>query len=81
MVGNKTMSNTHGQSGMFEVDKTRKHFVPRFYLRGFCLSESPGQIYVLDKENPQAGVVIWSIENVDVSRYAYSVANDAVLQR
>ncbi len=65
---------------MFEIDRTRKHFVPKLYLRGFCLDNHPEQIYVFDKDNPQAGVVVRSIGNVEVSRDAYSVANDAVLQ-
>ena len=65
---------------MFQIDKTRKHFVPKLYLRGFCLDDRAEQIYVFDKENPEAGVVARSIENVEVSRDAYSVANDAVLQ-
>ena len=51
---------------MFEIDKTRKHFVPRLYLRGFCLDNRPEQIYAFDKANPQAGVVVRSIENVEV---------------
>ena len=66
---------------MFDIDKTRKHFVPRLYLRGFCLDSRPEQIYAFDKHNPQAGVAVRSIENVEVSRDAYSVANDAILQQ
>lgn len=65
---------------MFEIDKTRKHFVPKLYLRSFCLDDSPGQIYVFDKNNPQQRVVVRSIENVEVSKDAYSVANDKFLQ-
>ena len=65
---------------MFEIDKTRKHFVPKFYLRGFCPDNRPEQIYVFDKDNPQAEVAVRSIEKVEVSRDAYSVANDGVLQ-
>ncbi len=65
---------------MFEIDKARKHFVPRLYLRGFCLDSHSEQIYAFDKENPQAGVMVSSIENVEVSKDAYSVANDAILQ-
>ena len=52
---------------IFEVDKTRKHFVPKLYLRGFSLKNHPDQIYVFDKDNPQAGVAVRSIENVEVS--------------
>ncbi|MDE2769099.1 MAG: DUF4238 domain-containing protein [Chloroflexota bacterium] len=65
---------------MFEVDKTRKHFVPKLYLRGFCLDNPPKRIYVLDKGKPQDEVAVRSINNVEVSRDAYSVANDAILQ-
>ena len=65
---------------MFEIDKTRKHFVPKLYLRGFCPDNRPEQIYVFDKDNPQAEVAVRSIEKVEVSRDAYSVANDGVLQ-
>jgi len=66
---------------MFEIDKTRKHYIPRLYLRGFCLDDHPEQTYVFDKDNPQAGVQLRSIENVEVSRDAYSVANDQILQQ
>ena len=65
---------------MFEIDKTRKHIVPKLYLRGFCLDDRPRQIYVFDKDSPQAGVIVRSIENVEVSRDAYSAANNAILQ-
>ncbi len=65
---------------MFKIDKTRKHFVPKLYLRGFCLDDPPRHIYAFDKDNPQTGVVVRSIEKVEVSRDAYSVANDALLQ-
>ena len=63
----------------FEIDATNKHFVPKFYLRGFCLHNSPKQIYVLDKQNPDAGVQIRSIDKVEVSKDAYSVTNDALI--
>ena len=65
---------------MFEIDQTRKHFVPKLYLRGFGLSSRPEQVYVFDKRNPEAGVTERSISNVEVSRDAYSVANDNVLK-
>ena len=64
---------------MFEIDKSRKHFVPRLYLKGFCPDRKSGQIHVFDKENPESGVALRSIDNVEVSRDAYSVANDALL--
>ena len=66
---------------MFEVDKTRKHFVPRLYLRGFCPDDRPGQIFVFDKELPQAGIQVRSIDKVEVSKDAYSVDSDAILQQ
>ena len=66
---------------MFEVDKTRKHFIPRLYLRGFCLDKRPKRIYVLNKDKPQEGIAMRTINNVEVSRDAYSVANDAILQQ
>ncbi len=66
---------------MFEIDKTRKHYIPKLYLRGFCLDDRPEQTYVFDKDNPQAGVQLRSIENVEVSRDAYSVANDQILEQ
>ena len=64
---------------MFEIDTTRKHFVPKLYLRGFSLSNRPEQIYVFDKKRPEAAVAVRSISNVEVSRDAYSVTNDAIL--
>ena len=64
---------------MFEIDKTRKHFVPKHYLRGFGLSDHPARIYVFDKERPEEPVTVRSISNVEVSSDAYSVANDAIL--
>ena len=66
---------------VFEIGKTRKHFVPRLYLRGFCPDNRPGQICVFDKEIPQAGIQVRSIEKVEVSKDAYSVANDSILQQ
>ena len=64
---------------MFEIDNRRKHFVPKLYLRGFGVSDRAEQIYVFDKENPSAEVAIRSIDNVEVSKDAYSVANDAIV--
>ena len=63
------------------VDNTRKHFLPRFYLRGFCPKDRPGQTYMYDKQNPNKGIALCSIGNVAVSRFAYSVASDSVLQQ
>ena len=65
----------------FEIDSTRKHFVPKFYLRGFGLNDSPEQIYVFDKQNPTAGVRVRSIEKVEVSKDAYSIANDSLISQ
>ena len=66
---------------MYEIDKTRKHFVPKLYLRGFCTEINPNQIYVFDKQMPESGIVRRSIENVEVSRDAYSAANDNILKK
>ena len=65
----------------FEIDTTRKHFVPRFYLRGFSSNNSSEQIHVFDKQNPTAGVKIRSIEKVEVSKDAYSIANDSLISQ
>ena len=65
----------------FEIDTTNKHFVPRFYLRGFGLNDSPKQIYVFDKENSHVGVQIRSIEKVEVSKDAYSITNDSLVSQ
>ena len=65
----------------FEIDTTSKHFVPRFYLRGFSSNNSSKQIYVFDKRNPNAGVQIRSIQKVEVSKDAYSIANDSLLSQ
>lgn len=66
---------------MFDVDNTRKHFLPKFYLRGFCPTRFPDQIYMYDKSNPDKWITLCSINNAAVSRHAYSVVNDAVLQQ
>lgn len=65
----------------FEIDTTRKHFVPRFYLRGFSSNNSSKQIHVFDKQNPTAGVKIRSIEKIEVSKDAYSIANDSLISQ
>ena len=59
----------------------KKTLCPKAVPARFCLDNRPEQIYAFDKDNPQAGVVVRSIENVEVSRDAYSVANDAVLKQ
>ena len=64
-----------------KLDNTRKHFLPQFYLRGFCPTDSPGRIYMYDKQNPDKGVILCSVRDAAVSRHAYSVANDLVLQK
>ncbi len=61
---------------MFEIDNTRKHYIPRFYLRGFSRKDKRGQIYLFDKKAPDKGIQSRSIENVEVSRGAYSVDID-----
>ena len=66
-------------TAMMDIDNKRKHFIPRKYLRGFCREERPNQICVFDKQRPELGVRVISINDVEVSRDAYSVANDEVL--
>ena len=65
----------------FEIDKTRKHYEPRFYLRGFS-PDGHGfrdKVYVFDKHHPEPGVQLGSVVNVSVSRDAYTMADDAHL--
>ena len=64
---------------MYEIDKTRKHYVPQMYLRGFSVPDNPKQIYVFDKQRPEASIEVRSIHDVEVSRNAYSVTNDKLL--
>ena len=67
----------------FEIDKTRKHYEPRFYLRGFSPDRpnSQDKIWVFDKHDPDAAVRLSSINNVSVSRHAYSKGDDAEITR
>ena len=64
-----------------KIDNSRKHYLPQFYLRGFCPTNRPDQLYMYDKENPDNGITLCSVTNVAVSRHAYSVVNDAILQQ
>ena len=64
---------------MFDIDSTRKHYLPQFYLRGFKIPGDRDQIYVYDKQRPERGIRITSIANVEVSKDAYSVNNDRIL--
>ena len=64
---------------MFEIDNTRKHFLPQLYLRGFCRQDKKGKIpyiYVYDKKAPDKCIESRSIEKVEVSRDAYSIRVD-----
>lgn len=64
---------------MFEIDNTRKHFLPQFYLRGFCRQNRKGKIphiYVFDKRAPGRGIRSSSIAKVEVSKDAYSINID-----
>ncbi len=65
--------------GMFEIDKVRKHFVPQFYLRGFHVPNNVEHIYVFDKSSEGPEITERAIHDVEVSRDAYSVANDIIL--
>ena len=65
---------------MFEIDNTRKHFLPQLYLRGFCRQDRKGKIphiYVFDKKAPDKGIESRSIEKVEVSKDAYSIGIDS----
>lgn len=64
------------KGNLFEIDNTRKHYIPRFYLRGFSRKDKRGQIYLFDKKAPDKGIQSRSIENVEVSKAAYSVHID-----
>ena len=64
---------------MFDLDKTRKHFLPQSYQRGFSPDEHPNQIYVFDKQIPENGVRLQGIKNTAVSKDAYSIESDAIL--
>ena len=64
---------------MFDVDNTRKHFLPQSYQRGFSPDEHPNQIYVFDKQIPENGVRLQGIKNTAVSKDAYSIESDAIL--
>ena len=67
--------------GMYEIDKTRKHYVPQMYLRGFSVPDNPTQIYVFDKQRPEMGIEVRSIHDVEVARNAYSAENDKILTK
>ena len=75
------MGDTRPKFTTFDIDSTRKHYLPQFYLRGFSLRDRPNQIYVLDKKHPEQGVRATSINNIAVSKDAYSVVNDDILKR
>ena len=64
---------------MFEIDNRGKHFLPKLYLRGFCRQDKKGKIphiYVFDKKAPDKGTESRSIEEVEVSKDAYSIDID-----
>ena len=64
---------------MFDIDNTRKHFIPQSYQRGFSPDEHPNQVYVFDKQIPENGVQLQGIKNTAVSKDAYSIESDAIL--
>lgn len=78
-LGDNAMPPRNEVNQMYEIDKTRKHFVPQMYLRGFSRANSADQIYTFDKHYPMEGIEIRSIRNVEVSKDAYSVENDKIL--
>ena len=65
---------------MFEIDNSRKHYNPFFYLQGFSREDKPSQIYLFDKKAPEKGVLSRSIKRVEVSRDAYSIRFDQHLK-
>ncbi|MCY4624786.1 MAG: DUF4238 domain-containing protein [Chloroflexi bacterium] len=62
-----------------EIDNTRKHMIPQFYLKGF--SAGKRRIYAFDKKHPELGVKIQLIKKTAVSKLAYSAENDDELGR
>lgn len=66
---------------MFEIDNTRKHYIPRFYLRGFSRNDKPNQIYVFDKKAPEKGIQNNSLTNLEVSKDAYSTLHDSFIRQ
>ena len=65
---------------MFQIDSTRKHFIPQSYLKGFAIEDKPKLIYQLDKQALDDGVQVRSITDVEVSRHAYSIEHDRLLK-
>ena len=65
---------------MFEIDSTRKHYVPILYLQNFETQQRSDQIYVFDKQWPKTGVEARAITKVEVSKDAYSVLSDNILK-
>ena len=64
---------------MLDIDNTQKHYIPRFYLRGFCGQGKKGKIphiYVFDKKALNKGIDSRSIEKIEKSKDAYSIYID-----
>ena len=62
----------------FEIDATKKHYLPQFYLKGFSFNGQ--QLYVFDKNAP-VEKAIWTsnVSRVEKSRYAYSKRVDSFI--
>ena len=64
---------------MLDIDNTQKHYIPRFYLRGFSRQGNKGKIphiFVFDKQAPNKGIESRSIEKIEKSKDAYSIHID-----
>ncbi len=66
---------------MYDIDNSRKHYIPQFYLRGFRRKDKPAQIYLFDKGAPGKGVQSRAISKVEVSKDAYSIAFDDFMKK
>ena len=66
---------------MLDVDSSRMHYTPQFYFRGFQIDGQRRLIYVHNKRKPEQGIRIRRIENIEVSKDAFSVGADNMLRR
>ena len=67
------------RDSMFDIDNTAKHYIPRFYLRGFSRKDKKGKIshiYVFDKKAPHKRIESRSTARIEKSRDAYSIDID-----
>ena len=66
---------------MLDVDSSRKHYTPQFYFHGFQIDGQRRLIYVHNKRKPEQGIRSRRIENIEVSKDAFSVGADNMLRR